>query len=113
MNDLAISNTSNLSRQISAQNRAEQTGRQLNRLDHKKSSGLKQAAKEFEAVFISQMLSHMWSGIKTDGPFSGGRGEQIFRDMMIDEYGKEIAKSGQLGLSDQIMAQLLQHQEQR
>jgi hypothetical protein len=33
--------------------------------------------------------------------------------MMIDEYGKEIAKSGQLGLSDQIMAQLLQHQEQR
>ena len=29
------------------------------------------AAKDFEAVYISQMLTHMFEGIKTDGMFGG------------------------------------------
>ncbi len=114
MTDLAIGNTgthtAGLSGQMAAQKSADTAAQ---RLTSRQPAGLKKAAKEFEAVFISQMLSHMWSGIEVDGPFSGGRGEEIFRDMMVDEYGKQMADSGQFGLSDQIMAQLLQLQEQR
>ncbi len=31
--------------------------------------------------------------------------------MMIDEYGKMTAKSGGIGLTDQVMAQILRQQE--
>ena len=46
------------------------------------------AAKEFESVFISQFLGSMFSGISTDGPTGGGEGEEMFRSLMIDQYGK-------------------------
>lgn len=71
----------------------------------------KKAAKEFESVFISQMLGQMFSGISTDGPFGGGQGEQMFRSLMVDEYGKQIASQGGIGLADSVTRSLLKHQE--
>jgi len=68
------------------------------------------AAKEFEGVFISQMLQPMFDGISTDGPFGGGPGEQMFRSLMVDKYGQQLAGSGGFGLSDAITHTLLQHQ---
>ena len=32
----------------------------------------------------------------TDGPFGGGQGEEMFRSLMIDEYGKQIEAQGGL-----------------
>jgi peptidoglycan hydrolase FlgJ len=69
------------------------------------------AAKEFEGVFISTMLGQMFEGISTDGPFGGGQGEAMFRSLMIDEYGKQIATQGGIGLANSVARQLLQHQE--
>ena len=69
------------------------------------------ASKEYEAVFISQMLGAMFSGIKSDGITGGGQGEEMFRSLMINEYGKSIAAQGGFGLADQMKAQLLKHQE--
>ena len=69
------------------------------------------AAEEFEAVFISQMLEHMFAGIRTDGPFGGGRGEEMFRSLMITEYGRMIARSGGVGVADQVMAEILRIQD--
>ena len=56
----------------------------------------RKAAKEFESVFISQFLGSMFSGIPTDGPFGGGQGEEMFRSLMIDEYGKAIEAARRL-----------------
>lgn len=64
-------------------------------------------AEEFEAIFISQMLTPMFEGIKTDGPFGGGHGESVFRSFQIDEMGKAISKSGGIGLADAMMRQLI------
>ena len=36
----------------------------------------------------------MFEGIKTDGMFGGGNAEDIFRSMMVDEYGKMMSKNG-------------------
>ena len=69
------------------------------------------AAKDYESVFISQMLGAMFSGIKSDGITGGGQGEEMFRSLMINEYGKSIAAQGGFGLADQMKAQLLKHQE--
>jgi Rod binding domain-containing protein len=73
----------------------------------------KKAAQQFESVFISEFLSQMFADIPTDGPFGGGQGEQMFRSLMLDEYGKQIEKQGGFGLSAPVASQLLKLQEAR
>ncbi len=71
----------------------------------------RKAAEEFEGQFMAEMLKHMFSGIETDGPFGGGHAEETFRTLLVDEYGKQVTRSGGLGLADQIQRQMLQMQE--
>lgn len=71
----------------------------------------KQTAQDFEAVFISEMLRPMFENIEPSSPFGGGSGEKIYRDMQIDEYGKAIAKSGGIGLADNVMREMIKMQE--
>lgn len=71
----------------------------------------KKAAQEFESVFLSQMLGSMFEGISSEPPFGGGQGEEMFRSLMIDEYGKSIAGQGGIGLADVVTRQLLKGQE--
>ncbi len=69
------------------------------------------AVQDFEAFFISQMFEQMYATVPVNDTFGGGNAEKIFRSMMIDEYGKMTAKSGGIGLTDQMMAQILRQQE--
>jgi Rod binding domain-containing protein len=71
------------------------------------------AAEEFEAVFLSQMLSHMFEGVRTDGPFGGGKAEEMFRTFMLQEYGKVMAASGGVGVADMVKREMLRAQEGR
>lgn len=71
----------------------------------------KAAAEKFEGVFLSQMLTQMFKGVDTDQMFGGGAGEDMFKSLMIDEYGKEIAAQGGIGLAKPILNQLLAVQE--
>lgn len=71
----------------------------------------RQAVQDFEAFFISQTFEQMYATVPVNETFGGGNAEKIFRSMMIDEYGKMTAKAGGIGLTDQIMTQLLQQQE--
>lgn len=68
------------------------------------------AAQDFEAMFLSQMLAPVFKGIKTDGLFGGGHGEDAFRSMLYDDYAKEIAKSGGIGIADAVRNELLKYQ---
>ena len=72
---------------------------------------LRDTAQDFEAVFLSQMLKPMFEGIETDGMFGGGQGEEMWRSLMVDEYGKSIAKQGGIGIADAVMRTMLQMQE--
>ncbi len=68
-------------------------------------------AKDFEAMFISQMLQSMFKDVKTDPVLGGGQSEEVFRSMLIDQYGKEMSQNGGLGLAPHIKAELLRMQE--
>jgi Rod binding domain-containing protein len=70
----------------------------------------KKVAQQFEGVLVSEMLNDMFEGIKTDGMFGGGEGEEMFRSMMVDEYGKQVVKQGGLGLADHVTRELLKRQ---
>jgi len=72
----------------------------------------KKAGQQFEGVLLSQMLNDMFAGVKTDGMFGGGAGEDMFRSLMIDEYAKQIStQGGGLGLADAVTRELLKRQE--
>lgn len=71
----------------------------------------RKAAEEFEAYFISQTMETMFSGIPTDGPFGGGHAEEMFRSMLNQEYGKSMARTGGIGIADQVYREILKTQE--
>ena len=75
------------------------------------SAAAAKAAKDFESVFISQFLGSMFSGISTDGPTGGGEGEEMFRSLLLDQYGKSLEEHGGFGLAASVQRQLLKHQE--
>lgn len=69
------------------------------------------SAREFEAVFISQMFEQMMADVKTDGPMGGGSGERIFRSLMMQEIGRQMADQGGIGLAATVKRELLALQE--
>ncbi len=69
------------------------------------------AAEEFEATFLTTYIGQMFSGLKTDGPFGGGYGEKVYRDMMTEQYAKHTAASGGIGIADQVYTEILRMQE--
>ena len=75
------------------------------------SRGVDAAAKEFEGVFISEMLSHVFGDEKPDAVFDGGHGEEMFKSMLINEYGKKMAEGKGIGLSSQIKSMMIQMQQ--
>ncbi len=72
---------------------------------------IKETAVEFEAQFLSQMLSPMFEGLNAEEPFGGGHAEKMWQSMLVEQYGKSIAKSGGIGLAENIERQLLRAQE--
>ena len=68
-------------------------------------------AEDFEAVFLTQMLQPMFEGIKPEAPFGGGNSEAMWRSMQIEEYGKEITKSGGIGIADSVYREIIKLQE--
>jgi Rod binding domain-containing protein len=70
------------------------------------------AAKDFEAMFVAEMMKPMFEGIEPDPRFGGGKGEEIFQGMMLQEYGKMIAETGQLGIAETVKAELIRMQSE-
>ena len=70
-----------------------------------------QGKQEFEAVFLSQMLQHMFDGVETDEMFGGGEGEDMVKSLLVDEYGKLIARTGGIGVADYVKREMLSLQE--
>lgn len=73
---------------------------------------LAQKAKEFEGIFMAQMLKPMWEGVETDPLFGGGTGEDVMRDMLVQEYGKAMSQSDSFGLSEAVLDVMIRIQEQ-
>lgn len=71
----------------------------------------RQTAEAFEAMFVSQLLGQMFKGVSAAPPFGGGAGEQVYRDMLGEQYAKTIARSGGIGIADDIHRQILAMQE--
>ena len=73
---------------------------------------IEHTAQDFEAMFIAEMMKPMFEGISTEPPFGGGKGEEVFRGMLLQEYGKIVAQTGGIGMADHVKEQMIQIQNQ-
>jgi flagellar protein FlgJ len=68
------------------------------------------ASKDFEAMFATQMIQPMFESVPVNSAFGGGHGEEVMRTFILQEYGKQIAKTGRLGIAPQIKSEMLRAQ---
>ena len=73
----------------------------------------KASAQDFEAVFLNSMFSQMTSGIKGEGPFGDTTGTGVWRSMLTEEYSKNFAKTGGIGISNEVYRTLILQQANR
>ena len=70
------------------------------------------AAQDFEAVFLNSMFSQMFAGVN-EGPFGGGQAANTWRSFLTDEYARNFAKAGGIGIADSVYKELIALQEAR
>ena len=69
-----------------------------------------EAAKAFEASFLSMMLQPMFAGLSTEAPFGGGDGEAMFKSFLTDAIAQQAAKRGGIGIADTVQREMLKIQ---
>ena len=79
--------------------------------DALKQEKVHKAAVEFESMFITEMLQPVFDMQEVDEYFGGGHGEEQFRGMLVEQYGKEIAKRGGVGIAKSVERELMKLQE--
>lgn len=66
---------------------------------------LRKATDEFEEIFVTMMLKEMFKNLGKTGFLDGGKHEEMFRDMLVQERAKDLAKHAKFGLGDQMFKQ--------
>jgi hypothetical protein len=57
------------------------------------------ACVEMESLLVGKMLTEMRKSVEKTGWINGGPAEQIFEDMLYDEYALSLSKNSNLGLA--------------
>jgi peptidoglycan hydrolase FlgJ len=71
-----------------------------------------QAAKQFEAMAIGQLLAPMFNTVDVaHSTFGGGEAEATWQPMLVDAIGKQIEAHGGFGLAQPVYAAMLRAQE--
>ena len=73
----------------------------------------KSTATDFEAMFLNSMFSQMTSGLKGEGPFGDTTGTGVWRSMLTEQYSKNFAKAGGVGISKDVYRTLILQQANR
>ena len=67
---------------------------------------IREAARQFESVFLHQVFKTMRSTVPKEGLMGGGFGGEVFTDMLDQQYAEIASKNESLGLSETIARQL-------
>ncbi len=78
---------------------------------HMSMANIDKTSKDFESMFMTQMLQPMFEGIGVDPTFGGGHGEEIMRTFLVQEYGKIASQSGKLGIAAAVKNEMIKSQE--
>jgi flagellar protein FlgJ len=67
---------------------------------------IKESSKAFEASFLSMMYQNMFQ----DVDLGGGAGGEAFKSFLLDAVGKQMAKTGGIGLAPSVQREMLKLQ---
>src|SRR3954469_9842487 len=73
----------------------------------------KDAAQNFEAVFLTTMFNSMTSGVDGEGPFGGSGASGVWRSMLTHQSARSFAKAGGVGIANHVYQSLLAQQEMK
>ncbi|WP_291859695.1 flagellar assembly peptidoglycan hydrolase FlgJ [Bradyrhizobium sp.] len=85
----------------------------LTRVSPQAQAKAKASSQDFEAMFLNSMFSQMTSGTKGEGPFGDTPGTGVWRSMLTDQYSKNFAKAGGIGISTDVYRTLILQQANR
>jgi len=78
---------------------------EITRAEDPKKLKLREAAQMMESLMIKMVLKSMKETIHKTGLIDGGRAEEIFDDMLSDQYAESFSKHQGFGLADAIYQQ--------
>lgn len=61
---------------------------------------------EMESIFVSKMLKEMRKTVHKNDMINGGFAEEVFEDMLYDQYSLSLSKSSNLGLASMLYKEL-------
>jgi len=82
----------------------------LTKVAPKAQAKAKATATDFEAMFLNSMFAQMTSGLKGDGPFGDTPSTGVWRSMLTEQYSKNFAKAGGVGISNSVFRELILQQ---
>lgn len=69
-----------------------------------------ETAKQFEAMFLGQMTKMMLESVEK-GEINGGAGEEMFKGVLAEKLGAEMANRGGVGLAPMVLDSILKLQQ--
>jgi flagellar protein FlgJ len=82
---------------------SELRSRNYSKMDDKK---MRDVSHEFESLFVNMLFKSMRSTVQKTEWLSGGMQQDIFEDMLYNEYARDFSKQGGIGLGDMVYRQL-------
>lgn len=67
---------------------------------------LMEACRDMESLFVAKMLKEMRNSVPKNEWIHGGQAEEIFEDMLYDEYSKSISNNSNLGIANMLYREL-------
>ena len=73
----------------------------------------KNTSQDFEAMFLNSMFSQMTTGLKGEGPFGDTQSTGVWRSMLTEQYSRNFARAGGVGIATEVYRTLIVQQAKR
>ena len=82
----------------------------LQKVSPQQQARAQKTATDFEGMFLNAMFSQMTTGLKGEGPFGDTPGTGVWRSMLTEQYSKNFANAGGVGVASEVYRTLILQQ---
>jgi Rod binding domain-containing protein len=82
----------------------------LQKVSPQQQAKAQKTATDFESMFLNAMFSQMTSSLKGEGPFGDTPGTGVWRSMLTEQYSKNFANAGGVGVASEVYRTLILQQ---
>jgi Rod binding domain-containing protein len=82
----------------------------LTKVSPQQQARAQKTATDFEGMFLNAMFAQMTTGLKGEGPFGDTPGTGVWRSMLTEQYSKNFANAGGVGVASEVYRTLILQQ---